>query len=63
MAQLTPPPSPRLLKFLHETIPQLEACQDLDPADVDWFRQFTRRLHLEAEPKAEETAGEAGPVA
>jgi len=46
-------PSSQMLKVLTETIAQLEARPDVDPADYEWLRQYTLRLLIEADGKTE----------
>lgn len=51
-------PSAQMLKILTETIAQLEARPDVDPADYEWLRQYTLRLLIEADAKSTEKPGE-----
>lgn len=56
-------PSAQMLKVFTETIAQLEARPDVDPADYEWLRQYALRLLIEVEAKhaerPEETIADA----
>ena len=51
-------PSAQILKVFTETIAQLEARPDVDPADYEWLRQYTLRLLIEVEGKQAERSEE-----